>query len=159
MKYSLSVYPASRKRNTMTNAHIKTYAASGATGRGFARLARRGIALCVLACAGIGAAQAQYHGRRDDLQLPPPPSARGERLAVPAPQIDRQYEQRAYEQQRMAEQQRAAEEQRRQAIQMQQDGPRDSGRRGGRLTPEERRDLRRQINEAGVDIYPNAQRR
>jgi uncharacterized membrane protein YebE (DUF533 family) len=28
-------------------------------------------------------------------------------------------------------------------------------RRNGRLTPEERRDLRRQINEAGQDIYAN----
>jgi hypothetical protein len=29
----------------------------------------------------------------------------------------------------------------------------DSSRRHGRLSPEERRDLRRQINEAGRDIY------
>lgn len=28
-------------------------------------------------------------------------------------------------------------------------------RRAGRLTPEERRDLRRQINEAGQDVYQN----
>lgn len=33
------------------------------------------------------------------------------------------------------------------------------GRQGGRLTPDERRDLRRQINEAGNDIYRNAPRR
>ena len=32
-------------------------------------------------------------------------------------------------------------------------------RRSGRLTPDERRDLRRQINEAGVDLYPNTPRR
>jgi hypothetical protein len=32
-------------------------------------------------------------------------------------------------------------------------------RRGGRMTPDERRDLRRQINEAGMDLYPNARRR
>ena len=31
--------------------------------------------------------------------------------------------------------------------------------RPGRMTPEERRDLRRQINEAGQDIYINAPRR
>ena len=37
----------------------------------------------------------------------------------------------------------------------------DSGRRASsaRLTPDEKRDLRRQINEAGMDIYPNTPRR
>ena len=138
----------------MTNALNSTNAAAQAQGR-LARLARHGVAMVVLACAGIGAAQAQYHGRRDDAQLPPPPSARAER--VPAPQIEQPREQRGYEQ--MRDQQRAYEEQRR-AVQVQQgDANRDSGRRGGRLTPDERRDLRRQINEAGADIYPNAQRR
>ncbi len=138
----------------MTNALDRTNAAAQAKGR-LARLARHGVALCVLACAGIGAANAQYHGRRDDAQLPPPPSARGERL--PAPQIEQPRE-RMYEQQQQREQQRAYEEQRRQAVQAQGDN-REGGRRGGRLTPDERRDLRRQINEAGMDIYPNAQRR
>jgi hypothetical protein len=139
----------------MTNALDKTNAAAQAQGR-LARLARQGVALCVLVCAGVGAAQAQYHGRRDDAQLPPPPSARAER--VPAPQqIEQPRELRMYDQVR--EQQRAYEEQRRQAVQMQGDGNREGGRRGGRLTPDERRDLRRQINEAGMDIYPNAQRR
>ena len=142
----------------MTNALDRTNAAAQAQGR-LARLARHGVALVVLACAGIGAAQAQYHGRRDDAQLPPPPSVRAER--VPAPQLDQQREQRMYDQQReqQRDQQRAFEEQRR-APQMQQGDPnREGGRRGGRLTPDERRDLRRQINEAGADIYPNAQRR
>ncbi|KAB8045360.1 hypothetical protein [Janthinobacterium aquaticum] len=32
-------------------------------------------------------------------------------------------------------------------------------RRTGRMTPDERRDLRRQINEAGQDIYSNPPRR
>ena len=138
----------------MTNALDKTNAAAQATGR-LARLARHGVALCLLACAGVQAAQAQYHGRRDDAQLQPPPSVRAERL--PPPQIEQPREQRGYEQQR--EQQRAYEDQRRQATQMQGEGNREGGRRGGRLTPDERRDLRRQINEAGADIYPNAQRR
>lgn len=139
----------------MTNAHIETTAASGAQGHLLARLARRGVAVCLLACAGIGAAHAQYHGRSDDARLQPPPSARAERLAVP-PHIEQQREQRAYEQQRM-EQQR---EERRQAVQqMQHEGVRDSGRRGGRLTPDERRELRRQVNEAGMDIYQNRERR
>jgi len=140
----------------MTNALDKTNAAAQAQGR-LARLARRGVAVCLLACAGIGAAQAQYHGRRDDAQMQQPPSARGERQ--PAPQVEQPRDPRGYDQQR-EQQQRAYEEQRRQAQQLQQsEGNRDGGRRGGRLTPDERRDLRRQINEAGMDIYPNAQRR
>ena len=143
----------------MTNALDKTNAAARAQGR-LARVARHGVTLVVLACAGIGAAQAQYHGRRDDAQLQPPPSARGDR--VPAPQIEQPREQRAYDPMRdqmREQQQRAYEEQRRQATQMQQGDPNQGNRRGGRLTPDERRDLRRQINEAGMDIYPNAQRR
>jgi hypothetical protein len=141
----------------MTNALDKTNAAAQAPGR-LARVARQGVALCVLVCAGIGAAQAQYHGRRDDAQLPPPASARGERLAAPVPQIEQPREQRLVDQR---DQQRAYEEQRRQPpqAQAQGEGNREGGRRGGRLTPDERRDLRRQINEAGMDIYPNAQRR
>ena len=35
----------------------------------------------------------------------------------------------------------------------------DAFRRSGRLTPDERRDLRRQINEAGADIYQTRRRR
>jgi hypothetical protein len=146
----------------MTNALDKTNAAAQAQGR-LARVARHGVAMVVLVCAGIGAAQAQYHGRRDDAQLPPPPSARGDRVPAPAPQIEQPREGRAYDPMRdqmREQQQRAYEEQRRQATQMQQGDPnREGGRRGGRLTPDERRDLRRQINEAGMDIYPNAQRR
>jgi len=141
----------------MTNALTKTNAAALAQGQRFARLARRGLAVCMLACVGLGAAHAQSHGRRDDAQLPPPPSARGDRF--PAPQIDQPREQRMYDQQRdqMREQQRAMEDQQRRQ-QMQEQNGRDS-RRDGRLTPDERRDLRRQINEAGADIYPNARRR
>ena len=149
----------------MTNALDKTNAAARAQGR-LARVARHGVTLVVLACAGIGAAQAQYHGRRDDAQLQPPPSARGDRVPAPAPQIEQPREGRGYEpvrdpmrEQMREQQQRAYEEQRRQAAQMQQGDPNQGNRRGGRLTPDERRDLRRQINEAGMDIYPNAQRR
>lgn len=141
----------------MTNALNKTNAATGALGPRFARLARRGLAVCMLACVGLGAAHAQSHGRRDDMQVQPPPSARGDRFA--SPQID-QREQRGYDQMRdqmRDQQQRAVEDQQRRQMQQEQNG-RD-GRRDGRLTPDERRDLRRQINEAGADIYPNARRR
>ena len=48
----------------------------------------------------------------------------------------------------------AYDEQRRQTQQQDQ-----SSRRGGRLTPDERAELRRQINEAGVELYPNTPRR
>jgi len=139
----------------MTNALIKTHAAAQAQGPRLARLARRGLAVCMLACVGLGAAHAQSHGRRDEGQLPPPPSARSDRFPAPAPQIEQPREQRGYDQQR--DQQRAMEEQNRRQ-QMQEQNGRD-GRREGRLTPDERRDLRRQINEAGADIYPNARRR
>lgn len=142
----------------MKDALTKTYAATAASRRRFASLARRGLAVCMLACVGLGAAHAQSHGRRDDMQLPPPPSMRGDRFQGPPPQIEQPREQRMVDQQR--DQQRAMEEQqRRQAAQMQYDQGAREGRRSGRLTPDERRDLRRQINEAGMDIYPNAQRR
>ncbi|PWF55044.1 hypothetical protein [Massilia glaciei] len=69
----------------------------------------------------------------------------------------RQYDQRQVDNQRQFEQRqadRAQEDQRR--AQDQQGG--DSGRKG-RLTPSERADLRRQINEAGQDIYGKPPRR
>jgi hypothetical protein len=141
----------------MKHALTKTYAAAAAPRHRLARLARHGFAVCVLACATIGTAQAQYGSRRDDAQLQNPAPARGERMPQFDGPRDRMGEQRFYDQQRDQQRdQRAADEQRR-AYQMQQEAPRE--RRGGRLTPDERRDLRRQINEAGMDIYPNAQRR
>ena len=45
-----------------------------------------------------------------------------------------------------------------QARRPQQDSQGDAQRRGQRMTPDERRDLRRQINEAGMDLYPNRRR-
>ncbi len=76
---------------------------------------------------------------------------------APAPQrqderSQRQFDSRAFE--------ARAEEQRR-ALQMQQEqnAQNNEFRRSGRLTPDERRDLRRQINEAGADIYQNKPRR
>ncbi|MFA9218732.1 MAG: hypothetical protein ACEQSK_16740 [Sphingomonadaceae bacterium] len=57
----------------------------------------------------------------------------------------RQLDPRSYEA-RAEEQRRAMEAAGRNA---------EMGRRAGRLTPDERRDLRRQINEAGQDLYAN----
>ncbi|MES3023577.1 MAG: hypothetical protein V4857_18585 [Pseudomonadota bacterium] len=72
----------------------------------------------------------------------------------------RQYDQRQVDNQRQYEQrqnnQRAYEEQRR--AQEQQGQGADNGRKP-RLTPSERADLRRQINEAGQDIYGKPPRR
>lgn len=51
-----------------------------------------------------------------------------------------------------------AEDQRRR-MQDQQQAEQQEFRRSGRLTPDERRDLRRQINEAGADIYQRPKRR
>lgn len=64
------------------------------------------------------------------------------------------------EQQMRQEQMRAYEEQQRRAqMQAQQQAAQEGFRRNGRLTPDERRDLRRQIGEAGQDIYSNTPRR
>lgn len=75
----------------------------------------------------------------------PPPAA-----AAPANRNDsRQFEPRPVD--------ARAEELRRQEPGTHQNS--DAFRRNGRLTADERRDLRRQINEAGQDIYPNTPRR
>jgi hypothetical protein len=63
-----------------------------------------------------------------------------QRAAEPRPIDPRSYEARA------EEQRRAMEAASRNA---------EMGRRAGRLTPDERRDLRRQINEVGQDLYAN----
>ncbi|TFW29336.1 hypothetical protein [Massilia horti] len=110
-----------------------------------ARLLRRGVVVVALASLGLGAAHAQRNEQRDDAQ----PVPHSERFQLP--REDNRAAARAFE---------AREEQRRQA-QMQQEQMRNSenNRRSGRMTPDERRDLRRQINEAGMDLYPNPQRR
>ncbi len=128
----------------MKHAHTNNYAASGA-GRGrLARLVGRGVLACALAVAGAGTAfaqQSERDARRDEAA-----QQRGDRF-----QADQRFEQRAFER----------EEQRRQ-MQMQQEQQMrnaDAARRSGRLTPDERRDLRRQISEAGMDLYQNPPRR
>lgn len=90
-------------------------------------------------------------------------------LADP-PQGDQRYQQRSERAARQREDVRhfdprdyeAREQEQRRRVQMENRENRDnnsSDRRGGRLIPDERRDLRRQINEAGMDIYPNTPRR
>ena len=117
---------------------------------------------CAISCAGLpafagqererdGRSNTQQQQQQPNRDMPPP---RAERSAPPQqqpqpPQPPQQ--QRADPRQADAH---AYEEQRRQAQQQDQ-----GSRRGGRLTADERRELRRQINEAGVELYPNAPRR
>ena len=106
------------------------------------RLARRAVLACALVL-GAGGAFAQQNGdRRDDR------GDRGDmqqsqfsRFRLPPQGRDQRDDMRAYEEQRRAQQQEQRDQQ-------------HDARRGSRMTPDERRDLRRQINEAGMDLYP-----
>jgi hypothetical protein len=105
------------------------------------RLARR-VRLAALACAlvwGGGSAWAQQHDdRRDDQGMQQFP-----RFRLPPQDHGQRDDRRGYDEPRRAQPQ----------PQPQPQDQRES-RRSGRMTPDERRDLRRQINEAGMDLYP-----
>ena len=110
------------------------------------RLARFAVLACALVL-GAGGAFAQQHGdRRDDrgdrgdLQSQSQSQPQFSRFRLPPQDRDQRDDMRAYEEQRRAQQQEQREQQ--------------HERRGSRMTPDERRDLRRQINEAGMDLYP-----
>jgi uncharacterized protein HemX len=129
-------------RNTMNSAFTHHHAAKKA-----GRLARRAVLACALVL-GAGGAFAQQNGdRRDDrgdrgdLQSQSQSQAQFSRFRLPARDRDPRDDMRAYEEQRRAQQQEQREQQ-------------HDSRRPSRLTPDERRDLRRQINEAGMDLYP-----
>jgi hypothetical protein len=131
--------------NSVTNHYAGTKAGQ------IARCALRSVLACALVIGGTGAAFAQQYGdrqyeRRDDPSMQQ--ASRGERGGryLP-PERDPRYDVRAYEEQRRQQQQQ---------LQDQRQDARDSRRGGasGRMTPDERRDLRRQINEAGMDLYP-----
>jgi hypothetical protein len=66
------------------------------------------------------------------------------RFRLPPQDRDQRDDMRAYEDQRRAQQQEQREQREQQ----------HDSRRPSRMTPDERRDLRRQINEAGMDLYP-----
>jgi hypothetical protein len=107
------------------------------------RLARFAVLACALVL-GAGSAFAQQHGdRRDDRG----DGQQSSRFRLPPQDRDQRDDVRAAEDQRRAQQQ----EQREQREQREQQ---HDARRSGRMTPDERRDLRRQINEAGMDLYP-----
>jgi hypothetical protein len=104
------------------------------------RLARFAVLACALVL-GAGSAFAQQHGdRRDDRGDMQQPS----RFRLPPQDRDQRDDQRAYDDQRRPQQQEPHEQREQQ----------HETRRSGRMTPDERRDLRRQINEAGMDLYP-----
>ncbi len=130
----------------MNNVLTKTQAVNDR----LARSAKRAVVACVLACTAVGAmAAGQDRGpRREDMQQ----QSMRDRFDTRAQDMR---DQRAYEMQMREEAMRRESEQRARVEQARE----ESSRRSGRMTPDERSDLRRQINEAGRDLYPNARRR
>ena len=123
-----------------------------------ARRALRAVLACALVLGASGAAFAQQHGDRDRDYAGPPPERHAERFRLPQMERDpRQAEaqMRAYDEQRRSQQyqqppymQQPPQAQYQQPYQEQQ-RPRSSGR----MTADERAEMRRQINEA-KDFYP-----
>jgi hypothetical protein len=100
--------------------------------------------------AGPGKNEREQQRHAEQQQQPPQQNDARQTRQAESP---RQFDSRAFE---------ARAEERRRYLQLQQEQNvqnAEAMRRGGRLTPDEKRDLRRQINEAGLDIYPNAPRR
>lgn len=113
-----------------------------ASARVSARLVLSSIAMVVMLGSSLAQAQSQPPRRDDQPQL------QSQRFEQP----QRSNDSRMREQRDARSYDTRAEEQRRG-----NDGV--ESRRTGRMTPDERRDLRRQINEAGQDIYSNPPRR
>jgi hypothetical protein len=137
----------------MNNAYINTQAAKvGRLGAQvaspLARFVRISVVALVMAGSATGALAAgqDRDNRRDEQQ-----QAMRERFEARAqdPRIDN----RAFEEVRRHEQLMREQSTREQAMREHE------GRRAGRMTPDERRELKRQINEANVELYPNARRR
>ena len=132
--------------------HKKIHAAASAS-----FCVRSSMGSLLLCCGLLGAGRAYAEPgdgpRREDSR---PQQVQIQRQAEP-----RQAEPRQADQQRQAEQRNnyeaRAEEQRRAMQEASRNA--EMNRRVGRLTPDERRDLRRQINEVGQDIYANPPRR
>lgn len=139
----------------MNIAHTRTDAASGAFHCGYA-IVRRVAAACLVGLVAVSAAQAGPGDRE---------SRREMRNEIMQQQQQRQFDDRQQRQSDSRAFEQRAEEQRRMQMQQEQNArearnsENEAFRRSGRLTPDERRDLRRQINEAGADIYRNRDRR
>jgi hypothetical protein len=142
----------------MNITHTKINAASGENFCGYS-LVRRIAAGCIMAGVVMASAVAGPGDKdRDRGAQMQRDAIRSERMQAPR-QEPRQYDDRRQFDSRSFEQR--AEDQRRnlQAQEERNNQNAEAFRRSGRLTPDERRDLRRQINEAGMDIYPNRPRR
>jgi len=135
----------------MNNVTTKIEAGHKAPAAGsLARLVRHGVVACMLACTAAGAMAGGQ-----DRNAPPMRDRYDSRVQDP------RFDQRAYEDQRRQQDAMREQAMREQAMReqaMRDQGMRDEGRRG-RMTPDERMELKRQINEAGRDLYPNARRR
>jgi uncharacterized protein HemX len=126
--------------------HSVTHHHAGTKAGRFARCALRSALACALVAGASGAAFAQQYGDRQNDRRDGPPvqqQERADRGRYLSPERDPRYDVRAYEEQRRQQQQQQME---------QRESRRNSS--SGRMTPDERRDLRRQINEAGMDLYP-----
>lgn len=111
----------------------------------FATLVLSTVVVCAMFAASLAHAQNQPPPRRDEQQ---------QMQAQRYEQVQRSSNDTRLREQRDARSfDTRAEEQRRAS-----EGA-DASRRTGRMTPDERRDLRRQINEVGQDIYSNPPRR
>lgn len=113
----------------------------------------RPLALALMLSGALAASAQAGPGKAEREQERPPEQQQGEARPVRPAAAQRQFDSRAFE---------ARAEERRRYLQLQQEQNAQNAeamRRSGRLTPDEKRDLRRQINEAGLDIYPNAPRR
>ncbi len=110
---------------------------------GLARLVRTGVVACVLACTAAGAMAQDRSPRREEMQQQ---------------QMRDRYESRAQDSRFDSRASEMRDNARRQE-QMEEHMRRGEENRRGRMTPDERRELKRQINEANVDLYPNARRR
>jgi len=112
------------------------------------RLARYAALACALVL-GSGSAWAQQYGdRRDDQGVQQYPQ-QSPRFRLPPQDHGQRDDGRGY-----GDQRRAPQYQQDQRDQRDQRDQQHDSRRSGRMTPDERRDLRRQINEAGMDLYP-----
>lgn len=135
----------------MNITHTKINAASGENFCGYS-LVRRIAAGCLIASAVMTSAVAGPGDKEREQR-----AAQAQREAIAERmQAQRQYEERRQQFDARSFEQRADEQRRN--MQQERSQNADSFRRSGRLTPDERRDLRRQINEAGMDIYPSRRR-
>ena len=140
----------------MNIAHTKINAAAGEQFCGFANVRRLACA-CLLGVAALSANPAIANPDREQRNAQRAAEAQRQAAVAPPPRPSddrgqRQFDARSFES-------RAEEQRRSMQMQQEQNANNDAFRRSGRLTPDERRDLRRQINEAGADIYQNKPRR